>query len=441
MKKTYISRFQKLTELLADSKLIKCARRIEGNTFSRRRKMPLEDIVMSCLAKKGLTATLELRNYFKQKEESDMEISKQGYLQQRKRLNPDIFTYLNDEYLMEFYNSSEPNLWEGYLLLAIDGSKAEVPNSAENRECFGNSNNQHSEHGQTRALISCMYDILNGFYLDIGIEHISVSETEMAKRNLEHLESLGIKQPVIVIFDRGYPSLEFIDFLESKGINYLFRLSSNDYKKEREEMTLSDEAIILKHTTPRLTKIRQKHPHRYEHMKEKANTHTRILRAPLSSDKDLILMTDIPLKYASKQLEELYYKRWEIEKKYHTLKNKMKFESVSGKATIYVYQDFRAQILVYNMIQDIRNSANKNIGSKEGSYKYAMRTNENIAIGLFKETMISILMEEDSSKREKQLEELQSEIEKHVLPVRKLKSSKRNKNISNKNKNNQKSSF
>lgn len=46
-------------------------------------------------------------------------------------------------------------------------------------------------------------------------------------------------------------------------------------------------------------------------------------------------------------------------KKYHTLKNKMKFESVTGKASIYVYQDFWAQILVYTMIQDIRKSADE----------------------------------------------------------------------------------
>ena len=50
---------------------------------------------------------------------------------------------------------------------AIDGSKAEVPNSKENRETFGNSGNQHSKTGQVRALVSGMYDILNHFYLDI----------------------------------------------------------------------------------------------------------------------------------------------------------------------------------------------------------------------------------------------------------------------------------
>ena len=38
-------------------------------------------------------------------------------------------------------------------VLAIDGSKAEIPNSVENRERFGKSNNQHSELGQIRALV------------------------------------------------------------------------------------------------------------------------------------------------------------------------------------------------------------------------------------------------------------------------------------------------
>lgn len=73
-----------------------------------------------------------------------MKILKQGYLQQRKYLNPEVFFYLHDEYLTDFYNSSELKLWNGFLLLVIDGSKAEIPNSAENREHFGKSNNQHS---------------------------------------------------------------------------------------------------------------------------------------------------------------------------------------------------------------------------------------------------------------------------------------------------------
>ncbi|WP_235839240.1 transposase [Clostridium sp. Marseille-P2415] len=127
---------------------------------------------------------------------------------------------------------------------------------------------------------------------------------------------------------------------------------------------------------------------------------------------ELTLMTNLSKQYSGKQLQDLYYQRWEIEKKYHTLKNKMKFENVTGKAIVYVYQDFCAQILVYNMIQDVRNAANANLrkNHKGKIYKYSMKTNENIAIGLFKEEMIKILLKINPLKRKKRLTELQTEI-------------------------------
>lgn len=431
------------SEFLSEPELVNYARKDGHNTFSRKRKMPLKDMLLCCLSKKGLTTAFELRNFFKDKGELPMALSVQGYLQQRKRLNPEIFSYLNRRYLMDFYHSEEPKLWKGYLLAAVDGSKAEVPNSKENRETFGNSGNQHSKTGQVRALVSGIYDILNHFYLDIEIEHISVSEIELAKRNLKHLRELEIRQPVLAVFDRGYPSIEFIDFLEMEGIHYLIRLSSNDYKAERGRMQSEDGKVILKHSSARLQKIRQKHPERYERMKRKGETTIRVSKSTLPSGNELVLMTNLPDTIAAEELADLYYQRWEIEKKYHTLKNKMKFESVTGKASVYVYQDFWSQVLVYNMIQDIRNSADEEAaetGRKSGN-KYLMHTNENIAIGLFKEDMLKILLEPEEKKRIKKLNELQEEMERYVLPLRELPGKERRKNISNKYKNNQKSSY
>ena len=443
MDKPYKGRFQKFSESLSDPELINYARQIGKNIFSRKRKMPLKDMLLCCLSKKGLTTAFELRNYFKEKGDFSMQLSIQGYLQQRKRLNPEIFPYLNRNYLMDFYHSDEPKLWNGYLLIAIDGSKAEVPNSKENRETFGNSGNQHSKTGQVRALVSGMYDILNHFYLDIEIEHISVSENELAKRNLKHLREMEIRRPVLAVFDRGYPSLEFIDFLEKEGIHYLMRLSSNDYKAERKQMQSADDKVILKHSSARLQKIRKKHPEQYEHMKKKGKTTVRISRSAIPSGNELALVTDLPDTIAAEELAGLYYQRWEIEKKYHTLKNKMKFESVTGKSSVYVYQDFWAQVLVYNMVQDIRNSADEEAASsgRKNGNKYPMHTNENIAIGLFKESMLKILLEQEEKKRIQKLNELQEEMERYVVPKRERPSKERRKNISNKYKNNQKSSF
>ena len=129
-------------------------------------------------------------------------------------------------------------------------------------------------------------------------------------------------------------------------------------------MVSTDEAVILRHTHQRLDKIRKRHPDRFEHMKEKVRTHTRIMSSILPSGKELALMTNLPFDISQKEVEDLYFQRWEIEKKYHTLKNKMKFESVTGKSTIYVDQDFRAQVLVYNMIQDIRKEADDKVSVK-----------------------------------------------------------------------------
>lgn len=120
---------------------------------------------------------------------------------------------------------------------------------------------------------------------------------------------MELKQPILVIFDRGYPAIEFVDFLESQEIHYLFRLSSNDYKAERAKMKSPDETVLLKHTSQHLMKIRKKHPERHEHMKEKGKTQVRISVSELPSGKDLVLMTNLPTEITPEQLSNLYYQR------------------------------------------------------------------------------------------------------------------------------------
>lgn len=56
-------------------------------------------------------------------------------------------------------------------------------------------------------------------------------------------------------------------------------------------------------------------------------------------------------------------------------------------------------------------------------------------------SMIKIIMEENPIKKKFFLLKLQTEMEEHVLPKRKLSEHKRQKNISNKYKNNQENSF
>lgn len=81
MSNSYINRFKKMFDSI-NSDIVKTYARLDKqNSFIRKRKMPLTDIILCTLSKKGLTTSMELHQYFTQKGAYEMNISKQGYLQ------------------------------------------------------------------------------------------------------------------------------------------------------------------------------------------------------------------------------------------------------------------------------------------------------------------------------------------------------------------------
>ena len=126
--------------------------------------MTADDLIINSLSRKGLSTAMDIFDYYEKKEINDV-ISKQTYLKQRKKLNYKVFTHLNQSYLKNFYGYTTQNeLFNGYLVMAIDGSKAEVLASDENIKQFGE---RTLEKGTIRAFASCITDVINKFTLDI----------------------------------------------------------------------------------------------------------------------------------------------------------------------------------------------------------------------------------------------------------------------------------
>ena len=139
------------------------------------------------MTSKKQTCAMELRNFFKLKDRE--EISKQAYFKARQNLDPAVFTYLNDNYLNNFYkHPDEVKTWKGYIVLEIDGSKVEIPNSEENREKYGVLRNQNETESPARAMISGLFDVFNKFFLDLQICNIHESELDAAEKNLEAIK-------------------------------------------------------------------------------------------------------------------------------------------------------------------------------------------------------------------------------------------------------------
>jgi hypothetical protein len=437
-----IERFELVRNLLV-SMWIHRAARLPGDQsrWTRKRAMPLRDMLRCILGKQGLTTTMELRRYFRDAKEGEPAVSKQAYLRQRQNLNPEVFRLINREYLRHFYGGTEVKRWRGMVVLAVDGSRVEIPNSEENRRVYGESENKYGK-AEARANFSGMYDVNNRFFLDIGVHHFRSSEIEEAKAHIEELKAIVGDQPTLIIFDRNYVSLEFMNYLEKAGIKYLIRLHCGDYKAEVGGMERGDEEVDLIHTKARLEHVRRTNRKRAEELEREGSTHARILTMKFAKGARGALITN-ERECRAEDMKRLYRKRWMIEKKYHTLKNKMRFESVTGKASIYVEQDLWAQVVVYNMVQDAITGAELRAQRKKPKRRsrYQTRINENIAIGLYKERFIRLMMEEDPVRQNELFVQLREDMMKHIVPIRALPGSPRRWKYFNKYKCNLKPSF
>ena len=105
------------------------------------------------------------------------------------------------------YTATDLNTYKGYRISAIDGSTIELQNTKELRKAFGYAENGKEEIA--RAKISEIYDMENNIIIDAIIDKYDTQEQELAIRYIEKLKELGLHNDLI-LFDRGYPSKEFI---------------------------------------------------------------------------------------------------------------------------------------------------------------------------------------------------------------------------------------
>ena len=85
-----------------DSEELKTIGRLKETSFTRERKMGFKKLMKYILNKKGLTTSMEINKFYNDVNEEE-NISNQSLLDQRLKLNPEVFIKLNTDYLKLFY--------------------------------------------------------------------------------------------------------------------------------------------------------------------------------------------------------------------------------------------------------------------------------------------------------------------------------------------------
>ncbi len=303
-----------------------------------------------------------------------------------------------DAIITWYYDDDSFKKFMGYRVCAIDASILELNNSKRLRDAFGYS--EGNSITLARAKASGIYDIENDLMLTSKITKYTTGEREIAIDLIEKLKKMGLKND-LNLFDRGYPSKDFITYLEDSGIKHVIRISSEKIRQVHRAQE-SDQIIDLL-------------------VGNKKTVKTRVVRFMLDSDVEEVLLTNLfDENIGVHDFKVLYFKRWGIETKFNELKNRLQIENFTGDTVIAIEQDFYASIYLSNMAALAKSEANEKIalGNKDKGLMYGYRVNVNILIGKLKDSLVFMLLEDDPQKRTAMYSRIMNELVKNVIPIR-----------------------
>ena len=396
---------------------LKSSHRIGANSFSRNRKLNFPTLIGLILQKSVKSLQIKLNEYFAYLEFETASAS--AFTQARANLSHGVFIELNKAaYGQAYYEESDFETYKGHRLLAVDGSKVRLPDTAEITKEFGQIRikNQYGQDSYTGGLCSVLYDVLNEIVIDGVLAPSSSSEVALA---IEHTH--GCQEDDLILFDRNYAGYALFAILIAKNINFLCRCSTNAFRVVEDfiaDATLQDTVVTLTPCKDLKAKVsRGELPPQLQ---------IRLVKILLSTGEIEILATSLidQQKYPLPDFKELYAMRWNIETLYNRFKNRLALENFTGYTLEAVRQDFYATILISNVESEITADADKALGKKQSKNKYPQKVNKNISYNAIKTHVFELLQCSDID-NERLIKKLHALFIKNPIPIRLGRSSPR----------------
>jgi hypothetical protein len=360
----------------------------------------------------------ELNAFFKAVTSGDERVvTKSAFTQARKKFKHTAFIELNSEQVDHFYTHFEPHTWQGFRLLAIDGTMATLPNTEAVGAHFGY---WHPQAGGRcpKARISQLFDVLNKISVDARIAPKSCGERTLAKEHLAHLRADDL-----LLLDRGYPAFWFFAAIKATGAHFCSRMGLNDWTvvKRFLETGLDEQIVDIEPCDTAKTAC-------LEQGLSPAPITIRLLRIELPGGEIEVLATSLldQQQYPHELFKELYIRRWSVEEDYKAMKSRLEVENWSGKSVEAVYQDFHATIFAKNLAAILAQPAQQVVREQSAHKKYTYQVNMTHLYATLKTRIVKLFLAADPRKL---LQVLWHHMTQTIEPIRPHRSNPRNKRI------------
>ncbi len=340
----------------------------------------------------GKSLKSEFSNFFENVINGDNHTSKERFLEARNKINPKALIELNNainEVVYEELNSK--NLWKKYRVLAIDENFIEIPNIESLRDEYGQDKSQNAT--AVAAKVCCIFNVVNNIILSSKIDKSEVSKEHITIDMLSEVLEKGYKNDLI-LFERNHYSKEIFSFLIENNINFLMRISKTDLNK-----------VTIENKKYPIFKIEY----------NKKIYKVRVIRFISSASEEEFLITNLLHKNLGVQdFIELFLMRWGEEAVYNDLKNKIQIENFTGTTKKTIEQDFYAMIYLFNMIEMSESQYNPIKDKLNIDIKFKKKNNLRLPIGILKEKLLTILLENSEIKRRTMFREMMLQIKREV---------------------------
>jgi len=387
-------------KLLLMSDGFKARHRKSEKFFTRKRILGFPELVFLHINRLVLSLAVELEKFMCYFNISDG-YSKQAFSKARQQFSHSAFTELNHVCAQGYYRDFPLAKFKGnYLLLAVDGSLCQMPETKESALHFGRWKNHLPTAGMPVGRCSVFFDVLNRVILDAVLAPHSVGERDLFEEHRANAFELlaEFAHPVIYLMDRGYPSFTLLSSIDEQGSHYVVRCTKS-YRKEVSRFVAAD----IDQDTFRLAEADK-------------SLKVRIVRILLDTGEYEYLLTNTDL--SDEELSEVYFLRWGIETFYGSLKGTLQLENFSSRTVQGVPQDFHVSILVANLSNLLIHEAQEKHEQEsklKPKTKYQRKVNRNVAIGIFKHHILELLTRKDASPL---LDSLIDKIKKHLVDVK-----------------------
>jgi hypothetical protein len=317
--------------------------------FNRKRKLSFERLVVFILhIVSGDTKGIDIKSglFFKMARQSGLwhnarPATRSAVTKARKKMHWRVFENAFSSVVslaLRHWPTDAKYLWHGMSVFAIDGSKFTLPASEEIRAHFDpDSGLQNVGKGHyPQALISTAFDVFR---------RIPVARTVMPNNTSERKEAMTMLARMprgVVLFDRGYPSYEFILYMMKNYTgHFLFRCPASSTFPAVESFLASgaDDGII---------EIAPSDTYRSKlsavARRELSSLTVRVVRVILPNGETAVYLTDLldSTTFSCEEMADLYRRRWEVETHYRDEKVHLDVEIFHTRGVNGIHQELFA---------------------------------------------------------------------------------------------------